>query len=138
MADEASRAAKLAALARAFGGARAGAGMPAIPLPAIDQLLGDAPPRLPDSPWRAARPIDGCPGSFRQYRGVVLIVRRSHLTADRPGCYERLGRWYASVDGAGVLDCHGRQYFADEAEARAVAEAVEEGPPVFDGHSYVV
>jgi hypothetical protein len=99
---------------------------------------GDAPPPLLDTPWRPAKPVDGCGGSWRRHRGRILAVRQCHADGSRPVWNERAERWYSMRDGALVTDINGTLFFDNEAEAREMAEAAEEGAWTSDTRSAVV
>jgi hypothetical protein len=95
---------------------------------AMFDLVGDDPvdaaSPLPDTPWRPAKPVDGCPASWRRHRGRMLVVRACHADPALPRGARR--GWYGTADGALIMGPGFRVFsFAEEA-ARRVAEAIED------------
>lgn len=88
---------------------------------------------LPDTDWQPAKPIDGCPGSWRRRAGHIFIVRQLHVDGSRhlrDGCRQH-GPWYATVDGALILWLERHRFYC-EMDAQRAADALEEHP-VWDG-----
>ena len=88
------------------------------PAPSSAPNNGEAPVSSSyDTPWQAASPKDGRPGSWRRCRASILVVRQCRAHPGRPPA------WFAMVDGSIIYGAGGRQFFVSEEEAQAAADA---------------